>query len=131
MDPRHEKRITTVQNLFAKTFRVEEGKSEPPHKDEKTSEQVLKHQEQINALIQKYAPKYPIDKIARIDICVLQLAIYELKFAEKKEPTKVVINEAVEIAKELGNERSFAFVNAVLGSIQKEISSEMTDGNKT
>lgn len=130
MDPRHEKRIKTVQNLFAKTFKVEEGKSEPAHKDESLSGEILKKRDEINELIQKYAPKHPIDKIARIDMCVLQLAIYELKFAEKKEPTKVVINEAVEIAKELGNERSFAFVNAVLGSIQKEIS-EQTNGNKS
>lgn len=130
MDPRHEKRIQTVQNLFAKTFKVEAGCSEPPHKDELLSPEILKRKEEINSLIQKYAPKFPIDKIARIDMCVLQLAIFELKFAEKKEPTKVIINEAVEIAKELGNERSYAFVNAVLGSIQKEIS-EQSHGNES
>jgi len=49
-------------------------------------------------------------------LSILRLAVFEL-LIDKKEPTKVVINEAVEIAKELGNERSFAFINAVLGSI--------------
>jgi len=132
MDPRHHKRLKTVQNLFALSFHADEAHTKIPFKDEVFSKDILAHQEEINASIQKFAPKYPVDKIAKIDLCVLQLAIYELLFVEKRQPTKVIINEAVELAKELGNERSYAFVNAVLGSVVNEISSkETSDGNKS
>ena len=132
MDPRHHKRLKTVQNLFALSFDADPEHLKIPFKDETFSKDIVAHKEEINACIQKYAPKYPVDKIAKIDISILQLAIYELLFVEKKQPTKVIINEAVELAKELGNERSYAFVNAVLGSIVNEISSkESSDGNKS
>ncbi|MBP9691446.1 hypothetical protein KBD81_05200 [Candidatus Woesebacteria bacterium] len=131
MDPRHQKRLNTVQNLFARTFRIDESLSELPHKDDPLSILVLEKKNEIHAQIEKYAPKYPIANIAHIDLAILQLAIYELMFAPEKQPAKVVINEAVEIAKELGNDRSFAFVNAVLGSILNEITSEKRDGNKS
>jgi len=90
-----------------------------PHKDEATTKEIISHLDQIDHHIQKHAPKYPLDKIAKIDKSILRLAIYEL-MVEKKEPVKVVINEAIELAKELGNERSYAFINAVLGSINSE-----------
>ncbi len=126
MDPRHLKRIKIVQNLFAHTFQSEESPFKMPHKEIKETEDVLKHQEEIDAHIHKFAPKYPLAKMGKLDTCILRLALYELLFAPEKEPMKVVINEAVEIAKELGNERSFAFVNAVLGSIMSEINTNST-----
>ncbi|MDO8741794.1 MAG: transcription antitermination protein NusB, partial [Candidatus Roizmanbacteria bacterium] len=67
-------------------------------------------------LIKKYAPKYPLDKIAKVDLAILQLAVYELMF-EKKQPAKVIIDEAVELAKELGSDKAYAFVNAVMGKV--------------
>ncbi|QQS43584.1 transcription antitermination factor NusB [Candidatus Roizmanbacteria bacterium] len=132
MDPRHHKRLKTVQNLFALSFEGDKNFVEVPFKDETFSKDILAHKEEINACIQKYAPKYPVEKIAKIDISILQLAIYELLFVKKKQPTKVIINEAVELAKEMGNERSYAFVNAVLGSVVNDITSkEPSDGNKS
>lgn len=132
MDPRHNKRLKTVQNLFALSFNADQSQVEIPFKDETFAKDILSHKTEINACIQKYAPKYPVDKIAKIDISILQLAIYELLFVKERQPTKVIINEAVELAKELGNERSYAFVNAVLGSVVNEISSkESSDGNKS
>ena len=53
---------------------------------------------------------------AKVDLAIMQLAVYELIF-EKKEPAKVIINEAVELAKEMGSDKAFGFVNAVLGKI--------------
>ena len=72
--------------------------------------------------IQKAAPTWPTDKLNKVDLAILRLAVYELKFGEVT--PKVVIDEAVELAKELGNDRSYAFINAVLGSIVREVKNE-------
>lgn len=74
----------------------------------------------IDAKIAKAAPEWPIDKIARIDLAVLRLASYEL-LVDKSQPPKVIIDEAIELAKSYGNENSSKFINGVLGSILKEI----------
>lgn len=66
------------------------------------------------------APEWPIDKIARIDLAILRLASYEL-LTQKKEPAKVIIDEAVELAKSYGNENSSKFINGVLGTILKTL----------
>lgn len=124
MDARHERRIHIVQNIFAKSYDPEDEKIIYPNDQyaDITSD-IFKNIEKIDELISSHAPKYPLDKIARIDLAILRLAIYELTI-EKKEPMKVVINEAVELAKELGNERSYAFINAVLGSAVGAIRNE-------
>ena len=114
MDPRHELRIKIVQQLFALSF----SKGKVNVKDKKTKE-VIKNLSKINGFIEEYAPKYPLDKIAKVDLAILQLAVYELMF-EKKEPPKVIIDEAIELAKDLGSDKTFGFVNAVLGKIYTE-----------
>ena len=121
MDSRHEKRIDIVQNIFARSFDTGEGKAVLPNKKyaDITSD-IFTHLAKIDEIISAHAPKYPLDKISRTDLSVLRLAVYEL-FIEKNEPVKVIINEAVELAKEMGNERSYAFINAVLGSIVADI----------
>src|SRR3989338_2282317 len=98
MDPRHNLRIKIVQQLFALSF----SKGKVLSKDDKTKE-VLKNLIKINEFIKEYAPKYPLEKIAKVDLAILQLAVYELNF-EKKAPPKVVIDEAIELAKELGSD---------------------------
>jgi transcription antitermination protein NusB len=75
----------------------------------------------IDERIQKAAPEWRLPKVARIDLAVLRLATYELT-VQRQEPPKVIIDEAVELAKEYGNENSAKFVNGVLGSILKELS---------
>ncbi len=75
----------------------------------------------VDARIHAAAPEWPVDKIAKIDLAVLRLAVFELT-VDKKEPPKVVIDEAIELAKEYGNEHSGQFVNGVLGTILKSIS---------
>jgi transcription antitermination protein NusB len=79
-------------------------------------EGVKKHSQEIDRIIVESAPEWPIDKIAKIDLVVLRLAIFELLFG-KKAPMKVAIDEAVELAKEFGNDTSHKFVNGVLGSV--------------
>lgn len=65
------------------------------------------------------APKWPIEKINRIDLAILRLAVWEL-FYKRKTPPKVAIDEAIELAKEFGAENSPSFINGVLGTIFKK-----------
>ena len=81
---------------------------------------VIDNIESIDETIAKYAPEWPIEKITIIDRNVLRLGVYELKFNENI-PAKVAINEAIELAKTFGGEKSGKFVNGVLGSIYKEM----------
>ncbi|MFH2136794.1 MAG: transcription antitermination factor NusB [Patescibacteria group bacterium] len=96
-------------------------------------EGVVKNKKDIDKLIKKYAPEWPVDKITLIDRNVLRLGIYELKFAEAKDgktvPPRVVINEAIELAKAFGSSSSGKFVNGVLGAIYKDMieAGEITD----
>jgi N utilization substance protein B len=73
-------------------------------------------QDAIDALIERYAPEWPVDQIAIIDRNVLRICIYEL-LKRQDTPTKVAINEAVELAKQFGSDSSGRFVNGVLGSL--------------
>ncbi len=111
MDIRHKKRVEIIQDLFSYTFRKDEKSFQNP-----VSSEIVKKLPEIDAQIRLFATKFPIEKIAKTDLSILRLAIYELKI-NPHEPIKVVINEAVELAKEFGGEKSFAFVNAVLGKL--------------
>lgn len=71
--------------------------------------------ERVNAVITQCAPEWPLDRIAKIDLAILRVAVYEIINA--KVNTSVAINEAVELAKEFGGENSSKFVNGVLGSV--------------
>lgn len=115
-DPRHEKRRKVVQKLFALSFHpavAGQTFSQP------LINQVTSNLVKIDKIIGKAAPAFPLDKIAKIDLAILRLAIAEL--LDKTTPPKVIINEAVELAKELGNENSFSFVNGVLGTVLKDL----------
>jgi transcription antitermination protein NusB len=114
MDPRHEERIKIIQNLFAYSF--PQLKTNLPYPNDKKTHLIIKEKTKINSLIKKHAKKFPINKIAKIDLAILWLSIYELLIAPK-EPGKAIINEAIELAKEMGGERSYAFINAILGKI--------------
>jgi len=76
----------------------------------------------IDNKIEKAATAWPVDKLNRIDLAILRLAIYEME--NENTPPKVVIDEAVELAKEFGAESSAAFVNGVLGTIYSNIEKE-------
>jgi len=78
---------------------------------------VTKKITEIDNILIKYAPDWPIEKITTIDRNIIRLGIYELEFEENKIPPKVVINEAIEMAKTFGGESSGKFVNGVLGAI--------------
>ena len=110
-DPRHLRRREIVKSLFAESFTSQPGHSELVKK-------ILSKKKEIDADIQKAAPTWPTDKLNKIDLAILRLAVYELKLGEA--PPKVVIDEAVELAKEFGADASSSFVNGVLGTIYKK-----------
>ena len=83
---------------------------------------VEKHLSKIDKIIKITAPQWPIEQIAIIDRNVLRIGIFELLYADTKAvPPKVAINEAIELAKNLGGRNSGKFVNGVLGTVYKEL----------
>jgi N utilization substance protein B len=89
---------------------------------------VVEHIDQMDKIIEKAAPEWPIDQITIVDRNVLRIGLYELLFASKEEvPPKVAINEAIELAKNFGGESSGKFINGVLGTVYKEISPEQEE----
>ena len=108
LDPRHQKRQMLVEDLFRIDFHKQKVSEE--------ANRIMSQKEQIDKEIEKAAPEFPIDKINKVDLAILRLAIFEL-LIKKKEPPKVVIDEAVELAKEYGGDTSPSFVNGALGKI--------------
>lgn len=89
---------------------------------EKLLDGVMAKQPELDLVIEKAAPEWPIDRISPVDRNILRLGLYELLFADRNEvPAKVAINEAIELAKQFGGENSSRFVNGVLGAVYKEI----------
>lgn len=109
-DPRHQHRITLMQSLFSYSFN--------PERNHKTIDPILVNLSSIDKQIELAAPDWPIEKIAKIDAAILRLALYELIY-KKQAPIKVIIDEAIELAKEFGNDQSAKFINGVLGTIVK------------
>src|SRR4051812_22104165 len=83
---------------------------------------VLDKKKDIDLIIEKAAPDWPIDKISIIDRNILRIGLFELLFADRSQvPPKVAINEAIELSKTFGGETSSKFVNGVLGAVYKEL----------
>jgi len=84
---------------------------------------VIEHLAEIDELISRFAPSWPISQITITDRNILRLGVYELKFS-KEVPPKVAINEAIELAKSFGGAASGKFVNGVLGSMYNDLVKE-------
>ena len=110
-DPRHLRRIKTFKSLFAKSFTPQEPFNQ-------LAKKIEKKQEEIDEIIKKSATEWPLDQINKTDIAILRLAVYELLY-KKDTPTKVIIDEAIEIAKKYGSKSSGSFVNGALASALK------------
>jgi len=86
---------------------------------------LIDHFDEINNIIEKTAPEWPIDQISLTDRNILRLGLAELMFAPKEEvPPKVAINEAIELAKNFGTESSSKFINGVLGTVYRQMVEE-------
>lgn len=108
LDPRHKNRQKIVEDLFRKSFHNQSIGT--------IARIIYSKLDTIDTDIKSAAPEFPIEKINKVDLAILRLAVYEL-LVEKKEPPKVIIDEAVELAKEYGGETSPSFVNGALGKI--------------
>ena len=85
---------------------------------------VQEHLPDLNQIIEKAAPEWPLEKITIVDRNVLRLGLFELLYGNKDEvPPKVAINEAIELAKNFSGESSGKFVNGVLGTVYRELES--------
>lgn len=83
---------------------------------------VITHRKEIDAIIEKAAPEWPISQIAAVDRNILRLGLFELLFGSREEvPPKVAINEAIELGKSFGGESSGRFINGALGTVYREI----------
>lgn len=147
---RHLGRIVALQTLYEFEFRVESEDDTVKVKEilsrnlerydeaigdtdfvEKLVDGVLKEQQDIDTKIQPIAPDWPIAQIARIDRNILRLGIFELLHHSDKVPPKVVINEAVELAKAFGSDNSSKFVNGVLGTAYRTLVEGAENGDTT
>jgi N utilization substance protein B len=139
---RHLGRIIALQTLFEQDFRHVSGDSDfdltavlerniaryESTVDDTTFIKdlvagVSQHEAELDAELQPVAPEWPIDQIARMDRVVLRMGLYELKYGTGV-PPKVVINEAVELAKAFGSENSSKFINGVLGTVLRKQTGE-------
>ncbi|MFZ5982670.1 MAG: transcription antitermination factor NusB [Patescibacteria group bacterium] len=92
---------------------------------------IVEHQKEIDPLIEKSAPEWPLDQVTVVDRNILRLGIYELVFGNYEEvPPKVAINESIELAKSFGGESSGRFVNGVLGTIYRELGEPLKNDTK-
>lgn len=141
---RHLGRIVALQTLFEQDFRL--GSNDKTFDLPKVLERNIKRysktlddtgfvtdivkgindkSEHLDSVLQPLAPEWPLDQIARMDRIVLRIGAYELMY-EKKTPAKVVINEAVELAKAFGGDNSSKFINGVLGTLLRHLNGDTT-----
>ena len=111
-DPRHRKRELAVQSLFKFSFKKQALNNS-------LAKTVLENKLKIDRIIRGSAPQFPIRQINKVDLAILRLAVYEMIIL-KSEPYRVIVDEAIELAKEYGSEKSPKFVNGALGTIIKK-----------
>lgn len=147
---RHLGRIVALQSLYEYEFRTQAGDStvsldeilgrnleryESAIDDtafvKDLAEGVIAKLAELDGKIQPIAPEWPIEQISRIDRAILRLGLYELLYRGDKVPPKVVINEAVELAKAFGSDNSSKFVNGVLGTAFRTLVEESSADAET
>jgi len=137
MSSRHQARSIAVQILYEKDFYdkesnieelIKENISDQDLKKKQKSfvrtliEGVMQHHQEIDNILEKAAPDWPLERMAAVDRNILRLGLYELMYVDHKEvPPKVAINEAIELGKDFGDPSSGKFINGVLGTIYEEM----------
>lgn len=116
-DERHQRRIELMQALFALDF--EPQQADPVEQENTqvafTAKEILAQKDSLDQQIKQIATERPIDQINKVDLAILRLIVFESN--STKTPKKVLIDEAVELAKEFGSDNSPKFVNGVLGKL--------------
>ena len=90
---------------------------------------VIEHLAKLDEALQPLAPDWPLAQVARIDRNILRIGLYELLYRKEDVPSRVAINEAVELAKSFGSDNSSKFINGVLGTAYRTLVEEQGDGN--
>ena len=85
--------------------------------------------QELDAVIARYSPSRELSRIARVDLCILRIALYEMRYAQDM-PQPVVINEAVSLAKRFSEPSSARFINGVLGSVARGSEAPLSIGEK-
>ncbi|MDD3435504.1 transcription antitermination factor NusB [Candidatus Falkowbacteria bacterium] len=145
MSNRHLARTIALQTLFAWDFNGKKSEDlnfliknnfihfAPNFDDGGFVEELIsgtvEHLQEIDSLISRHATEWPLDQITWVDRNVLRLGIYELLYSENI-PSRVAINEAIEVAKNFGSDSSGKFINGVLGAIYAELPDEKKRDNK-
>lgn len=132
-DPRHAARELALSSIFCWLFSEQGGDeslglskellnlTEEEHDIFDVIVQGVKvNVDEIDKIIEQSAPEWPLEKISKVDLVILRIAVFEIVYS-KKTPTKVAIDEAVELAKEFGNDTSPKFVNGVLGTVVEKL----------
>lgn len=114
-DHRHRRRIKLMQQLFAATFTSQRRQAATEKQTESVLGEILRMLPEIDDDIRQAAPERPLDQMNKLDLAILRLIVFEFK--KKQTPEKVLINEAVELAKAYGSQSSPRLVNGVLGTI--------------
>lgn len=146
---RHLGRIVALQTIYEYEFRTQVGDSTVNYNDilarnlekykssvddvafvETLVAGVLDNLTGLDEKLQPLAPEWPLEQISRIDRTILRLGLYELLFSAATVPPKVVINEAVELAKAFGSDNSGKFVNGVLGTAYRTLIEDADHENK-
>lgn len=135
IDPRHKARQIALAALFEWSFNPQdvvnsldhareilndEGGNIPQELAENIFNGVKENLTTIDKIITASAPAWPVAQISKVDLLCLRIAVFELYFS-KNIPYKVAINEAIDLAKEFGGEKSGKFVNGVLGTVVKTL----------
>ncbi len=128
-DPRHQKRAALMQALFAATFSELDAQAIEDEELRLNVEAVFTALPQIDAKIQAFAPERPLAEVNQVDLAILRLTVFEAE--HKKTPIKVLINEAVELAKSYGTDSSPKFVNGVLGKLLVPAESDTVEEEET
>jgi transcription antitermination protein NusB len=141
MSSRHLARSVVMQSLYQWDFRGKPTAVLPAIVDETVAEfgagldednrdfilstvsDLIDHIDKIDQKIIRYAPEWPLEQMSIVDRNILRIGVYEMDYNDTI-PTKVAINEAIEIAKAFGGHSSGKFINGVLGAIYKDMQAE-------
>lgn len=129
------KRRTAREKALQALFQIDVSGTEPSSAIEHVLEEeahdeylsnlvlgVIEHQDEIDELIKRNLENWTMDRIATVDRNLLRIAVFELKFAKEDVPEKVVLDEAIEIAKRFGDDQSSKFVNGLLSKVKEQLS---------
>lgn len=136
-DPRHAARVVALQTLFEWSFNSTDtdeiierdiAELEVPAIDRDLARFLVRgvtdNLDTIDSIVETSAPEWPLVQIAKIDLAILRIAIFELYIA-RSVPPKVAIDEAIELGKQFGGENSGKFINGVLGTVVKTLMPEV------